>query len=147
MIGIVVVSHGRLGQVLLETAAEIVGPLPASVAASVAVARSQSVEDIGEDIRRAVAAVDQPDGVLILADAFGGTAANIASELVLERKVDVVTGCNLPMLLKLKSALLETNDLTTLAQCLKDYGQRNVVVASDILGADRVRAGGGGTHA
>ncbi|MBK8012763.1 MAG: PTS fructose transporter subunit IIA [Deltaproteobacteria bacterium] len=140
MIGIVVVSHGRLGQVLLETAAEIVGPLPTSVAVSVAVARSQSVEDIGQDIRRAVAAVDQPDGVLILADAFGGTAANIASELVLNQKVDVVTGCNLPMLLKLKSALVETSDLTTLARCLKDYAQRNVVVASDILRGDAKHA-------
>jgi mannose/fructose-specific phosphotransferase system component IIA len=64
---------------------------------------------------------------------FGGTASNLALRLVGQQSVEVVTGCNLPMLLKLHSLLEEATDLSGLAQLLKFYGQRNVLVASEIL--------------
>ena len=131
MIGLVIVSHGALARALLETAAEIVGAFEAAEA--LAVSRQDSLPEIEERIRGAVLRVERGDGVLILADMFGGTAANVALRLVGQHQVEVVTGCNLPMLLKLSSAMPTATDLKGLAQLLKFYGQRNILVASEIL--------------
>ncbi|MGF1511445.1 MAG: PTS sugar transporter subunit IIA [Myxococcota bacterium] len=131
MIGVVMVSHGRLAAALLETATEIVGPIEG--AESLAVSRADRLEDVEQSLSRAVTRVDQGDGVLVLADMFGGTAANVALQLVGRHQVEVVTGFNLPMLLKLSSAIDTATDLTSLAQLLKFYGQRNVLVASELL--------------
>ncbi|MEO1338264.1 MAG: PTS fructose transporter subunit IIA, partial [Myxococcota bacterium] len=89
--------------------------------------------EIEAQIRDAVLRVERGDGVLILADMFGGTAANVALRLVGQHQVEIVTGCNLPMLLKLSSAMPTATDLKALAQLLKFYGQRNILVASEIL--------------
>jgi len=131
VIGLVLVSHGRLADALLETASEIVGPFER--ARSIAVSRSESLSDIEDRIRAAIRHVDSGDGVLILADMFGGTAANVALQLVGRSNVEVVTGANLPMLLKLATAIDTATDLVALAQLLKFYGQRNVLVASELL--------------
>jgi PTS system mannose-specific IIA component len=131
VIGLVLVSHGRLADALLETASEIVGPFER--ARSLAVSRSESLTAIEERICAAVRQVDGGDGVLILADMFGGTAANVALQLVGRHHVEVVTGANLPMLLKVATAIDTATDLTALAQLLKFYGQRNVLVASELL--------------
>ena len=131
MIGLLVVSHGRLAQALLETAVEIVGPFDSAEA--LAIDRSESLEEVGVRMHEAVMRVDRGAGVLILADMFGGTATNVALQLVGETSIEVVTGCNLPMLLKLSSAIKTADDLGTLAQLLKFYGQRNLLVASEIL--------------
>jgi PTS system mannose-specific IIA component len=131
VIGLLVVSHGRLAQALLETAVEIVGPFESAEA--LAIDRSERLEDVQQRMHDAVARVDRGAGVLILADMFGGTATNVALQLVGETSIEVVTGCNLPMLLKLSSAIKTTDDVGTLAQLLKFYGQRNLLVASEIL--------------
>jgi PTS system mannose-specific IIA component len=131
MIGVVMVSHGRLADALLETASEIVGPIEG--AESLAVARSDRLDEVERALKKAVERADQGDGVLVLADMFGGTAANIALQLVGRHRLEVVTGFNLPMLLKLSTAIDTATDLTSLAQLLKFYGQRNVVVASELL--------------
>lgn len=131
MIGVLVVSHGHLGQTLLETAAEIVGPFDAAEA--LAVDRSDRLDEVRRRFRTAIERLDSGYGVLVLADMFGGTATNIALEHVGEHQIEVVTGCNLPMLLKLSSASKTSDDLIGLAQLLKFYGQRNVLVASEIL--------------
>ncbi len=131
VIGLVIVSHGRLAEALLETASEIVGPFERARALNVS--RSEQLEEIEARIRSAVRHVDTGDGVLIMADMFGGTAANVSLQLVGEHHVEVVTGANLPMLLKLASAIDTATDLWGLAQLLKFYGQRNVLVASEIL--------------
>jgi PTS system mannose-specific IIA component len=131
VIGLVVVSHGRLADALVETASEIVGPFER--ARALAVSRSESLSEIEERIRTAIRQVDSGDGVLILADMFGGTAANVALQLVGRSHVEVVTGANLPMLLKVATAIDTATDLAALAQLLKFYGQRNVLVASELL--------------
>ncbi|MEL7370040.1 MAG: PTS sugar transporter subunit IIA [Myxococcota bacterium] len=131
MIGLVLVSHGNLARSLLQTAAEIVGPF--EKAEALAVSREDSLPEIEAQIRDAVLRVERGDGVLILADMFGGTAANVALRLVGQHQVEIVTGCNLPMLLKLSSAMPTATDLKALAQLLKFYGQRNILVASEIL--------------
>lgn len=131
MIGIVLVSHGRLAHTLLETAVEIVGPF--DLAEALAVSRSEGLSAVEQRIRDSVRRVDGGDGVLILADMFGGTAANVALQLVGDHHVEVVTGFNLPMILKLSSAVEMATDLSSLAQLLKFYGQKNVLVASELL--------------
>ena len=131
MIGLVLVSHGNLAQVLLDTAKEIVGPIEPAVA--LVIARHQSLEDVESRLKSAVKEVDRGDGVLVLADMFGGTASNVSLRLLDDYDVEVVTGVNLPMLLKLSGVMAQAEDLTALAQLLKFYGQRNVMVASDVL--------------
>jgi PTS system mannose-specific IIA component len=131
VIGLLVVSHGRLAEVLLETAVEIVGPF--ELAESLAIDRSDSVAEVRDRMRAAIERVDAGEGVLVLADMFGGTATNVALQLVGSHDIEVVTGCNLPMLLKLSSAIRGADDIGSLAQLLKFYGQRNVLVASEIL--------------
>ncbi len=131
MIGLVIVSHGRLGETLLETATEIVGPI--EPACALGIARSQSCDDVELRLRDAVRSVDRGDGVLILADMFGGTACNISLRLLGQNRVEVVTGVNLPMLLKVAHELAGQTDVSSLAQLLKYYGQRNIMVAGDVL--------------
>ncbi len=131
MIGLVLVSHGALAEALLETAAEIVGPF--DNAESIEVTRRESIKRVRERIADAARRHDQGQGVLVLADMFGGTGANVALELVGTVNIEVVTGCNLPMLLKLSAELQTAADLPALAQLLKFYGQKNIAVASEVL--------------
>lgn len=131
MIGLVIVSHGNLAEALLSTAAEIVGPFENSEV--LAVSRQDPLDEVERAMDEAVRRVDRGEGVLVLADMFGGTAANVALRLVGRHRVEVVTGCNLPMLLKLSSAIASGTDLSSLAQLIKFYGQRNVMVASELL--------------
>jgi PTS system mannose-specific IIA component len=131
LIGLVIVSHGRLAEALVATASEIVGPFENSEV--LAVSRRDPLDEVERAMDDAVRRVDQGQGVLVLADMFGGTAANVALRLVGKHHVEVVTGCNLPMLLKLSSAIASGTDLSSLAQLVKFYGQRNVLVASEIL--------------
>ena len=80
----------------------------------------------------ALAAADQGDGVLILTDMFGGTPSNISLSFLKDHEVEVVTGVNLPMLIKL-ATLSDHKPLVELAPFIKNYGQRNISVASQIL--------------
>jgi PTS system mannose-specific IIA component len=131
MIGLVLVSHGALGQVLLKTATEIVGPI--EIAAALTIERHQACEEIQSRLVETVVQMDQGEGVLILADMFGGTACNISLRIVESHSVEVVTGMNLPMLLKFSTERKQNSDLTALSQLLKYYGQRNIMVAGDVL--------------
>lgn len=131
MIGLLLISHGQLGRVLLETAAEIVGPFERAEAISVS--RRDRLSDVEARIEGAIERLDDGHGVLVLADMFGGTAANVALRLVGQRPVEVVTGCNLPMLLKVSTARPLADGLGALAQLIKFYGQRNVLLASEML--------------
>lgn len=130
MFGVVLVSHGELAGAMLETAAEIVGPIEAS---TVSIGRQDSLERAEEKLRAAIRRVDGGDGVLLLVDMFGGTASNIALRIADEVPIEIVTGFNLPMVLKLAGALPEATDLLSLAQLLRYYGQRHVLLASEYL--------------
>ena len=135
MVGVVLVTHGRLGEELLSTAQGIIGKLEA--AASVGVGSSETMEQIRENLSKAIDGVDAGDGVLVLTDMFGGTPANLALSLLDERRVEVVTGANLPMVLKLSTARDSPATLGEIAHLIAGYGQKNIVHASDLLGARR----------
>ncbi len=130
MIGIVIVTHGDLGAELLRTAQEIVGKLPR--VESVSIQASEQIEKARKKIEAVLQRVNDGGGVLILTDLFGGTPSNLVLSYLEEGKLEVVTGVNLPMLMKLP-ALREERDVRALADKLAKYGQRNILVASEFL--------------
>ena len=137
MVGLVVATHGRLAEELLRTAEGIVGPLPQCEA--VTVAADVSMDGARARLGEAVKRVDTGEGTLVLTDMFGGTPANLALTF-LDEKVEVVTGVNLPMVLKLATARAEQLALRAAAELVTAYGQKNITLASELL-RTRVRTG------
>ncbi len=130
MVGVVVVTHCRLAEELISAAAMIVGQLKGFEAVSID-PRSDP-DEIREQIVAAIRKVDRGSGVLILTDMFGGTPATISFSFLQDNRIEVVTGVNLPMLLKLSTY---DSDMTLgeLAEFIKSYGQKNINIASEIL--------------
>lgn len=132
MVGVVVASHGKLAEELLRTAEGIVGRLEQS--AAVSVDAQVSMEEARARLGKAIAEVDSGDGVLVLTDMFGGTPANLALTF-LDARVEVVTGVNLPMVVKLSTLRVEQRPLAALAEAIAAYGQKNITLASELLRA------------
>jgi PTS system mannose-specific IIA component len=130
MVGLVVATHGKLAEELLRTAEGIVGRL--EQAEAVSVASSSAMEEARERFGEAIHRVDTGDGVLVLTDMFGGTPANLALTF-LDDKLEVLTGVNLPMLLKLATARAEGLAVHAAAELLAGYGQKNISLASELL--------------
>jgi PTS system mannose-specific IIA component len=130
MVGILIVTHGELATELLRTAQEIVGKLPCVEVVSIHAA--EHIEKARKKIEALLQRVNDGSGVLILTDLFGGTPSNLVLSYLEAGRVEVVTGVNLPMLMKLPS-LREERDLRALADKLARYGQRNILVASEFL--------------
>jgi PTS system mannose-specific IIA component len=130
MTGVVIVTHYRLGEEFLQALRLIVPDAPPVQAVSVD--PKQSVDEMREAIAQALRRADTGDGVLVLTDMFGGTPSNISLSFLEEHRVEVVTGLNLPMLIKL-ATMTEKKPLEELAAFIKEYGQRNIRVASEIL--------------
>ena len=99
MIGLVLVSHGRLAEELRAAMEHVVGPQTA--VATVCIYPDDRMDDRREDIRARIADVDQGDGVVVLTDILGGTPSNLAIQLCDHRRVEVIAGVNLPLLVKL----------------------------------------------
>jgi mannose PTS system EIIA component len=133
VIGVVVVTHGQLATELLNAAEAIVGDLPQF--AAVSIGWHDDMEDAREEIRQAIARVQGEAGVLLLTDMFGGTPSNLGLTFLEPDKVEVVTGVNLPMLIKL-TGLRESRDLIGVARELRDTGRQAIQVASDLLRGD-----------
>ena len=130
MIGGLIVTHGRLAVELLNAAEMIVGEIHHITAVSLG-----WHDDVGTAtnmIEKALDRVRTPDGVLILTDMFGGTPTNIASTLLDPGKVEVVTGVNLPMLIKLVQ-LGEGQSLASAAKAVREQGQSSIYIASQLL--------------
>jgi PTS system mannose-specific IIA component len=132
MIGVVVATHGKLADELLRSAEGIVGRLEQSVALTIDA--QLSMEEARSRLGKAIAGVETGDGVLILTDMFGGTPANLALTF-LDARVEVVTGVNLPMVVKLSTLRAESKPLAALAEAIAAYGQKNITLASELLRA------------
>lgn len=130
MIGVLITTHGNLGSELIKAAELIRGSLKGIM--HVSIDQTKGVEDIKREISSAIKKIDQGKGVLILTDLFGGTPSNISLSFLKEGKVEVITGVNLPMLLKLPD-IRESVSLKECAQLVKDYGVKNISLASEIL--------------
>ena len=131
MVGVVVVTHCNLGKELIS-AAELVLGEELKQFQSVSIDPKEGSEEIREKIIAAIRKVDGGEGVLILTDMYGGTPSNISLSLLEEKKIEVITGVNLPMLLKLATYHNEI-DVEALAVFITDYGQRNINLASEVL--------------
>lgn len=131
MIGIVIAAHGHLAQELASTATQIVGEL--AHVACCSVEPGSSVEELRNHLSEAIHGVDDGDGVLVLADLLGGSPCTQSLMLCADKKVEVLTGVNLPMLLKANSLRLALPKLHELARALAQYGQRNITLASDLV--------------
>lgn len=131
MIGLVVATHGNLGAELLNSAQMIIGPV--RNAKAVTIQRENSMEDIRDAINVAISEVGTDgNGVLIATDMFGGTPANVSMTFLEQGKIEIMTGINLPMLLKFFNSQ-ESIGLDALAGILKSYGQQSIAMASDYL--------------
>ena len=132
MIGMVLVTHGRLANELVAALEHVVGP-QANVAA-VCIGPDDDMEQRRLDILESVAKVDDGSGVVLLTDMFGGTPSNLAISVMQNRDVEVIAGVNLPMLVKLGRVRgdMAIRDAVNLAQ---EAGRKYITVANSILGA------------
>jgi len=133
MIGVVVVTHGQLATELLNAAETIVGDVPRF--AAVSIGWHEDTEDARQEIAQAIERVRQGEGVLILTDMFGGTPSNLAMTF-LGDGVEVITGVNLPMLIKLAGLPAQAN-LKTAAREIREQGRAAIWVASDLLRGEK----------
>jgi PTS system mannose-specific IIA component len=132
MIGALVVTHGQLGQELVAAAEMIVGEI-AHIRA-ISIGWHDDVNEAQKDIERRIAELDGGKGVLVLTDMFGGTPSNIAFALHEPGKIDIVTGVNLPMIIKIVSQK-EADSLESLARTVRDQGRRSIATAGVFLDA------------
>ena len=134
MIGVVVVTHGQLATELVNAAEMIVGDLPQF--AAVSIGWHDEVNDAREDIAQAIERVRGDAGVLLLTDMFGGTPSNLGMTFLATNRVEVITGVNLPMLIKL-AQLPPSQDLLAVARAMRDHGRTAIWVASDLLRGEK----------
>ena len=133
MVGILVVTHRRLAEELIATAELIVGEIDSCVGLSLD--PNLPVDDLRQQITQAMNEVNDGDGVIVLTDMFGGTPSNLSLSFLNEEGIEVVTGVNLPMLLKLAHSRRDFR-VDELARVVKDYGRRSISLASEILDQD-----------
>ncbi len=144
MIGIVLVTHGRLAEELRAAALTIQPDITAMVA--VALEWNQTGEDARERIGRGLREADHGDGALILTDMFGGTPTNLTLSFLERDRVEIVTGVNLPMVLKAAALQKSVRSVAEMARLTRDRGQRSISVASDLLAEEQGAAAAvGGT--
>ncbi len=130
MVGAIIVTHGNLAVSLVEVAESITGKM--ENVRTVSVLNSDTTESIRGAISGAIKEVNSGSGVIIFTDMFGGTPTNVALSLLEDGRVDVITGVNLPMLIKFIGNRTEKS-LAEVALLLKDYGQKSIVLAGDML--------------
>ena len=131
MVGVIVVTHCHLAEEMICAARLVVGE-ELKQFQSVSIDPKEGSEEIRDKIIAAIRKVDDGQGILILTDMYGGTPSNISLSFLEDKKIEVITGVNLPMLLKL-ATYQNDMDLEALAAFITDYGQRNINLASEVL--------------
>ncbi|WP_419809641.1 PTS sugar transporter subunit IIA [Sphingomonas sp.] len=131
MIGLVLVTHGRLAEEFVTAMQHVVGPQ--EQIAPVAIGPEDDMESRRDDIAAAIAAVDDGSGVIVLTDLFGGTPSNLAISLMARGRVEVIAGMNLPMLIRLGSAR-KAMGVTAAVAAAREAGRKYISVASEVLG-------------
>ena len=132
MIGILIVTHGQLGKALIDTSEFILDTKPESVV-SVSIDLNEHADLLRKKISEGIKTVNQRKGVLILTDMFGGTPSNLSYSFLEEGKVEVISGVNLPILIKAVDFQNKEMDLCDLAEHLEAFGKKSISLASGIL--------------
>ena len=142
MIGMVLVTHGRLAEELRHAMEHVVGPQQA--VATVCIGPEDDMEHTRADIRRSIDAVDQGDGVVVLTDMFGGTPSNLAMQMTgSDRPVEVLAGVNLPLLVKL-AKLRGTEPLAQAVDHAMAAGRKYIASGKEVAAGAPPRPNGGG---
>lgn len=134
IVGGVVVTHGRLAIELVSAAEKVVGPI--SHITAVSIGWNDDADAACQGIKKAIDQVQQGLGVLLLTDMFGGTPTNLGMTFLEPGMVEIVTGVNLPMVIKLAGQRL-AEPLDIVARKVRDQGQKNIYLASDVLSTKR----------
>jgi PTS system mannose-specific IIA component len=134
MIGLVLVTHGRLAEEFIAAMEHVVGDQPGVRAISIG--PDDDIEQRRLDILAAVEAVDDGSGVILLTDMFGGTPSNLAISIMDKGRVEIIAGVNLPMLIKLASAR-EFEPLSQAVASAQEAGRKYINVASALLSVDK----------
>ena len=131
MTGIVLVTHSQLGEALIEATEFITGEKSKDIV-SVSVDLAESADKLREKIAAGIKAVNRKKGILILTDMFGGTPSNLSYSFLEEGRVEVISGVNLPILLRAVTTRKDM-ELNELATSLETYGKKSISLASGIL--------------
>lgn len=131
MIGLVLVTHGRLAEEFVTAMEHVVGPQ--EPIATIAIGPEDDMEGRRADIADAIARVDAGEGVIVLTDLFGGTPSNLAISLMAPGRIEVIAGINLPMLIRLEGARKAMKVADAVAAA-RDAGRKYISVASEVLG-------------
>ena len=132
MIGIVVVTHGNLAEELISAVKFVLSEEPSVKLAGVSLDPSKEFDTFKKLIENSIKSVDSGDGILLVTDMFGGTPSNISLTFLDEEKIEVISGVNLPMLLKL-STLKSDVKLNDAIKIAEKAGRDNIIVASKLL--------------
>ncbi|WP_340586739.1 PTS sugar transporter subunit IIA [Erythrobacter alti] len=131
MIGIILVTHGRLAEEFVAAMEHVVGTQ--DDVATICIGPHDDMEKRRADIAKAITKVDSGAGVILLTDLFGGTPSNLAISLLKAGKTEVIAGINLPMLIRLAGARKEMT-LDKAAQAAREAGRTYITIASEFLG-------------
>ena len=131
MIGIVIVTHRQLGEALIDAAGFILSDKPEATV-PVSIDLNERADELRKKVAEGIKRVDRKEGVLILTDMFGGTPSNLSYSFLEEGKVEVISGANLPILIKAVNSRNKM-ELSVLAEELETYGKKSISLASRIL--------------
>ena len=131
MIGIVIVTHCKLGEALIEAAEFIIGSRPEALE-SVSIDLNENAEKLRNTISQGIKKVNGREGVLILTDMFGGTPSNLSYSFLEEGRIEVLSGVNLPIMIQAAS-MRKKKKLDELAANLESFGKKSISLASGIL--------------
>ena len=134
MIGLVIVTHGRLAEEFVYAMEHVVGPQPQ--VASVCIGAEDDMEKRRQDILQACGRVESGAGVILLTDMFGGTPSNLAISVMEQTRAEVIAGLNLPMLIKLAS-VRGRQSLEDAVACAQEAGRKYISVASYVLAGEK----------
>ena len=134
MVGILIVSHGRLAEALISSVQFLVGNL--QKIRGVSIWPKDKGKEVKDRIRNGIKEVNDGDGVVILTDVFGGTPTNLSLSFLENEKVEVVTGVNMPMLLTL-SSYRKGRSLREIGKLVKKSGRRGIILAKELLRSRR----------
>lgn len=132
MVGIVVVTHGKLADELISVVKFVISGNPNVKIEGLSLDQSKEFETFTQNIKKAIKKVDEGDGVLLLTDMFGGTPSNISLTFLEDKRVEVISGVNLPMLLKL-ATLSSSITLDEAVKIAETAGRDNIIIASKLL--------------
>lgn len=134
MIGLVIVTHGRLAEEFRAALEHVVGPQ--NKLETVSIGPDDDMEQRRKDIIDSIGRVDDNEGVIVLTDMFGGTPSNLAISIMDHANIEVIAGVNLPLLIKL-AGLREDCDLNSAMRQAQEAGRKYISIASDVLGGEK----------